>query len=117
MGNSSNSAVNANNGNQIVYPSTIPKNIVPAIDNVVRFAAYTDLEQQMFYALRQGFLVMMPYVDADNKTYELIAIQQAELIAFTIVDSWPTALKIIQVEDDGTVNNSTSNILTTKTNN
>jgi hypothetical protein len=91
---------------QVVYPSTIPAKVDPPFVNVKKFAAYTDLEQQMFYALRQGLLSLMPKIDKqgnittqDGGTFEDIAVGQAELFAATVVDSWPTALKTYQIAD------------------
>jgi hypothetical protein len=105
----SNNAFNNLGNKQIVYPSTIPAKVVPPLINVKKFASYSDLEQQMFYALRQGLLTMMPNIDDKGNietdgsgSFEAIAVQQAELFAATVVDSWPIALKTYPVLPDAT---------------
>jgi hypothetical protein len=87
------------------FPSTIPAKVVPPIVNVKKFASYTDIEQQMFYALRQGFLIAMPLIALDGTisvdgtgSYEDLAVQQCELFAATVVDAWPKALKVNPIE-------------------
>jgi hypothetical protein len=121
MGSGGNKTINTvvDTIQQIVYPSTIPERVVPPFDNVKKFASYTDLEQQMFYALRQGMLTMFPTLSKDKQTvlydgsgsFETISIQQAELFASTVVDNWPTELKIVQqvVTNNANISGNTNN--------